>query len=82
MLKEILDTFKNLEKVTYKIMKSGFNFCFILCLISTLILCLYNTSYSLDTYYIGIGLFKLSIYFMVEFIVCALVIDNIKNQRI
>lgn len=80
MLKELLNTFKNLEKVTYKIIKNGLKFCFVLCIIATLILSIYHTTYSLNTYYIGLALLKLSFYFIIEFIICGFVIDNIKKK--
>ena len=82
LLKNILNSSKNLEKITYKIMKNGFKFCFFLCIISTLILSLYNSTYSLNAYNIGISLFKLSIYFTVEFIICGFIVDSIKKKLI
>ena len=82
MLKNIINNFKNLEKLTYKIMKIGLKFCFSLCIIATLILLVYNITYSLNIYYIGIALLKLSTYLMIEFIVCGFVIDNIKKKVI
>ena len=80
ILKNIFCSFKNLEKITYKIMKNGLKFCFSLCLIATFVLSIYNTTYSLNTYYIGMALFKFSIYLMIEFIVCGFVVDNIKKK--
>lgn len=81
MLKNILNNFRNLEIITYKIMKKGIKYCFILCIISCIVLLTYqNLLTSPNIYYIGLALFKLSIYFMVDFIVCGFVVDNIKKQ--
>lgn len=83
MIKIILDSFKNLEGITYKIMKKGIHFCFILCIFSVIVLfCYKHIISSPNIYYIGLALFKLSIYFMIDFIVCGFVVDNIKKQII
>ena len=83
MLKNIINNFRNLETITYKIMKIGFKFCFSLSIISIIILLTYNNIFvTPNAYYIGLALFKLSIYFMVDFIVCGFVVDNIKKQII
>lgn len=83
MLKSIINNFKNLDSITYKIMKKGFIFCFILYIISCLILFFYNTiPLSPFVYYIGISIFKLSSYFLVEFIICGFVVDSIKKEII
>lgn len=83
MLKSILNNYKNLDKLTYKIMKNGLIFCFALCLISIIILFTYEAFItSPSIYYIGLGLFRLSIIFGIEFIVCALVVDSLKKQLI
>ena len=83
MLKSLMNNYKNLDKLTYKIMKNGLIFCFVLCIISVVILFTYEvyiTSPSL--YYIGLSLFKLSIIWGIEFIVCGFVVDGIKKQLI
>ena len=83
MIKNIINSFKNLDSITYKIMKKGFKYCFILCIISSIILFTYkNFISSPNIYYIGLSLLKLSIYFAVEFVVCGFVVDNIKKQII
>ena len=82
-MKKILESFKNLEKLTYKIMKNGFKFCFILTLISIIILLTYEFVFTIpNLYYIGISLFRLSLIFAIEFIVCGFVVDGIKKQLI
>ena len=83
MLKKIIDNFNNFEKITFKIMKYGLQFCFALCIISVLILLTYDfDSRSPYMYYIGISLFRLSLIFGIEFIICGFIADGIKKQLI
>ena len=80
MFKSVLDKFKNLEKLTFKIMKNGFKFCFVLSIIACIILMYYMACFqSPSIFYIGFALFKLSLIFAVEFIVCGFS-DLIKKQ--
>lgn len=81
MLKKILETFKNLEKITYKIMKFGLKFCFCICIVSIITLITYNMFFTTpQLYYTGITLFRLSLIFAIEFIICGLSVDTIKKQ--
>lgn len=83
MLKKIVENYKNFEKITYKILKNGLRFCFTLCIISVLILLTYDLIVpSPLVYYIGLNLFKLSLVFATEFVVCSFVTDGIKKQLI
>ena len=83
MINNILNSFKNLDKLVKKIMKQGIRFCSILGIISLIILVTYNLSFTLPILFsIGIILFKLSLIFGVEFIICGLVADKIKKQLI
>lgn len=83
MFKKIFENFNNFEQITYKILKHGLIFCLILCMISTSILLTYNLLIlSPFIYYIGIGLFRLSLIFAIEFVVCSFVADGIKKQLI
>jgi len=83
MFKKIIEGYHNFEKITYKILKSGLKFCFALCIISVSILLTYNLlSLSPYIYHIGISLFKLSLIFGTEFIICGFVADGIKKQMI
>lgn len=83
MIKKILNYYKNLEKITSKILKHGLEFCFILCMLSICILLTYETIFTIPfLYHIGLSLFRLSIVFGIEFLVCALVVDSIKKQTI
>lgn len=83
MFKTILENYKKFEKITHKILKYGLKFCFILCLISVSILLTYNLNFHYPyMYYIGISLFRLSLIFSIEFIICGFVVDSIKKQLI
>ena len=83
MLKKIVNSFKSLDNLTFKIMKYGLKFCFGICILSSIILVTYNLSFLPPlAYYIGICLFRISIIFAIEFIVCGLVVDGIKKQLI
>lgn len=83
MINNVFGVLNNLDKMTLKIMKYGLNFCFILCILSGLILLTYSLNISAPIfYYIGFGLFRLSLTFAVEFIICGIVVDGIKKQKI
>lgn len=79
MIKNIINNFKDLDKLTKKIMKNGLKFCSILGLIALFILITYNLSFTVPILFsIGFIMFKLSLVFGVEFIICGLVVDKIK----
>lgn len=83
MLKKIFDNFKNLDKLTFKIMNNGLKFCFVLCIMSVFILFTYHFAFASPlVYYIGLNLFKLSLILGIEFIICGFVVDGIKKQLI
>ena len=83
MIKKIITYYKNLDKNTYKILYKGLEFCFLLALISAFILLSYILFIQAPlVYYIGINLFRLSLVFSVEFIICGFIVDSIKKQLI
>lgn len=83
MINKIITYYKKLDKTTYKILYKGLEFCLILALISASILFSYMLFFKTPfLYYIGISLFRLSLVFSVEFIICGFVVDNIKKQLI
>ncbi len=83
MIKKVINLYKSLDNLTYKILKHGLQFCFCLCAISIFILITYELILvTPPLYYLGIALFKLSAIWSIEFIVCALVVDSIKKQLI
>ena len=83
MISSFLNQFKNIDKKILCIMKYGINFSLILSLISILVLISYNNyPISIDTYYIGLNLFKTSLSFAIEFIVCGFSVDMINKNMI
>ena len=83
MIKNLINSFKSFDKVTHKILKYGLEFCFTLSMISVIILLTYNLIFATPSlYYIGISLFKLSLVFGIEFIICSIVVDGIKKQMV
>lgn len=83
MINNILNSFKNLDKLAKKIMKQGIRFCSVLGMIALIILVTYNLSVTIPILYsIGFILFKLSLIFGVEFIICGFAVDKIKKQTL
>lgn len=83
MFKKLLENFNNFEQITYKILKHGLSFCFFICMISIFILITYDLIFSIPIfYYIGIAMFRLSLIFSIEFVICSFVVDGIKKQII
>lgn len=80
MIKTIIYDFKSLDKLTKSIIKKGLFFSFILTIISIIILITYNLFSTYPTIFsLGITLFRLSLTFAVEFIICGFVVDKIKT---
>ena len=83
MVNKVLNSFKSLDKLTKLIMSHGLRFCFIICLVSLAILTTYNFSFTIPILFtIGFILFRLSLIFGIEFIICGFVVDGIKKQII
>ena len=75
--------FTNLKKLDSSIVRvcvNGIKYCFLLTLSSVLLLSVYLTLPSLGLFYVGMSLFKSSLFFMVFFIICAIAIDTIKKE--
>ena len=76
MIKNIINNFKSLDKLTKTIMKNGLSFIAIIALI---VLVTYSLSFTTPILFnIGFILFKLSLIFGVEFIICGVIVDKIK----
>lgn len=73
---------KNLDKGTYKIMKYGLLFSGLICLSAVGILLLYIFLGINLFYHLGLILIKSSFTFGVEFIICGIIVDFIKNKGI
>lgn len=83
MIKNFINTYKSLDSKTLKILRNGFIFSFIICLLSVFILLTYIFFFTIPTiYYIGLLMFQLSLSFAIEFIICAIVVDSIKKNII
>lgn len=83
MINNFLNNFKNLDKLTKIIMKNGFKFCFFIATIALIILVTYNLYFTIPILFnIGFILFKLSLIFGVEFIICGFAVDMIKKDLI
>lgn len=80
MIKLIKEKLMNLEKPVKKIMKYGFMFSFLVCIVAMFLLLSYDYYNIPDLYYIGLSVFQLSLFFTVEFIICGIAIDTIKKQ--
>lgn len=81
MFKYILNTIKNIDKLTLKIIKYGFSFSLLVCIVSSIILLIYDVLYKApDLYYVGLSLFKLGLMLYIEFIICGFAMDSIKKQ--
>ena len=83
MLKKLVESYHNFDKITNTILKNGLKLCKSLCILASLILLTYNLlNLSPTVYYIGIILFRLSLIFGIEFVICGFVVDGIKKQLI
>lgn len=80
MIKLLKDKFNNMDDKVKRVMHYGFIFSFIVCMISMVLLITYEINANLQAYYIGLSVFRLSLFFAVEFIISALAIDTIKKQ--
>ena len=80
MLKLLKDKLNSMEEKVKKIMNYGFTFSFFVCIISTIILIAYEFTTNLELYYIGLSVFRLSLFLGVEFFICGFAIDTIKKQ--
>ena len=83
MINLILDSFKNLDNSAKIIMKKGIKVCYLFGFIALIILITYTLAFSSPTIFkIGFLLFKFSIIFYVEFIICGFAVDKIKKELI
>lgn len=73
---------KNLDGNTYKIMKYGLLFSGLVCLTAVCILLIYIFLGINFLYHLGLSLIKSSFTFAVEFIICGIIVDFIKNKGI
>ena len=79
-MQKIIFELKNLDKITYKIIKHGLFFSGLVCLVAIGILLTYILLGITFFYHLGIVLMKSSFTFAVEFIICGIVVDFLKKQ--
>ena len=80
-MKQILLEFKKFEPIILLLMKSGIRYSSYISIISILILLTYDFIYTVPiVYYIGISLFRTSLFFMVGFIICGFAFNKIKRE--
>ena len=79
-MKKTLLKLKNVDNSILKVLYNGLKFCLILALLATFILSIYHTVHNPDIFYIGISLFKSSLFYIAFFIICAVAIDTIKKD--
>ncbi len=81
MLDKVINMFNSVNSNIKKIMKDGFIFCFMLAIVSGILLYTYDTFYSsIMLYYIGFYLFKNSLLFACAFFVFGIGFDKIKKD--
>lgn len=79
-MKLILSSFKKIDKSILKVLFNGLKVCLILVLIATFILSLYQSIHNLTLFYIGMSLFKSTLFYIAFCIICAIAIDTIKKD--
>lgn len=79
----MINKFKNMDIKVKNIMKYGFTFSLLFCLFSILILYTYHQLYTVPLIFtVGTILFKTSLMFFVDFLICGIAFDTIKKQVI
>ncbi len=81
-MNKLFSEFNNLDKNTYKIIKYGLLFSGLVCLSAVCVLLLYIFLGMNFLYHLGLVLLKSSFTFAVEFIICGIIVDFIKNKEI
>ena len=81
-MQKIISELKNLDKDTFKIMNYGLLFCSLLALIAVVILLTYIFLGYNFLYPLGLTLMKSSFIFAVEFVICGIVVDFIRKNKL
>lgn len=79
-MKFVFNKFKNMDSSISKVLFDGLKFCFILVLLSALMLSVYHSIHNIDLFYIGISIFKSSLFFIAFFAICAIAVDTIRKD--
>ncbi len=81
-MQKLLLNFKNLDKKIIKIMKYGWMFSLLICLLASGILLSYIFLGINLFYHIGLLMMKSGFYFIVEFLACGLIVDSLRKNII
>lgn len=79
-MKLVISRLKNINRSILRALYIGLKICFVLLLISTFILSLYHSIHNFDLFYIGISLFKTSLFYIAFLCICTIGIDTIKKE--
>lgn len=80
-MRQLLLEFKEMDHSILGLMKSGIRLSFGLSILSILILLTYDFIYTIPfVYYIGVSLFKTSLFFIVGFVICAFAFSKIQKE--
>ncbi len=74
---KILNNLKNVDKKIIKVMKNGIKISFIICIIASFILSVYNINNNPSIYYIGISIFKSGLFYIATIIMCGIAFNKI-----
>ncbi len=80
-MKQLLLEMKKMDHSIVELMKSGVRFSFGISILSILILLTYDFLYHVPAvFYIGISLFRTSLFFMVGFVICGFAFQKIIKE--
>ena len=79
-MNKILAEYLKIDKSILKIVKQGIKYCFAFSIFSTSILLIYDLYSIPNLYYIGISLFKSSMFYIVSFIAFGYAFNILKNE--
>lgn len=80
-MKLVFSKLKSINTSILKVLYIGLKVCFVLLLISTFILSLYHSIHNFDLFYIGISLFRTSLFYIAFLFICSIGIDTIKKDK-
>ena len=80
-MNQLLLEFKKMEPSILSLVRSGLRFSFLMSIISIVLLLTYDFVYTLPVvYYVGISLFRTSLFFMVGFVICGFAFSKIRKE--
>ena len=77
---KIFKDIKQIDSKVLTIVRNGLKISLIFCLIASFILAIYLTNGYIEGYYIGISVFKSSLFYMVGFIICGCAFNKILKE--